>query len=137
MIFWHKTSVSAHWIVGTMRSVQPQLRCSRGRVARIIEIKIFMKNTHKEYANPLKHRECVLHVAKLISDQWKTSSCLAMSINVYNIEDDKTFIIYWLIIYLEFPTYLNTFYVFSNFTPIYYVFNVKIFLFLFYISVIL
>lgn len=42
-----------------MRSVQPQLRCSRGRVARITEIKlIFMKNAHKEYANPLKHREC-------------------------------------------------------------------------------
>ena len=44
-----------------------------------------------------------------------------MSINVYHIEDDRTFIIYWLIIYLEFPTYLNTFYVFSNFIPKYYV----------------
>ena len=43
-----------------MRSVQPQLRCGRGRVARITEIKIFMKNTHKEYANPLNTENVVI-----------------------------------------------------------------------------
>ena len=83
--------------------------------------KVKVKSLSRVGYKSLKHREYALHVAKLISDQWKTSSCLAMSINVYNIEDDRTFIIYWLIIYLEFPTYLNTFYVFSNFTPKYYV----------------